>query len=557
MGVMKYKTMVYVVALLAHLLMLLRYYGVMWDKGHYQFFPLLLLAVVWLIHGRLAKLDPSKKVVAGAWPTVWLALDLLFLVLSSLLFRAEFFMPSLMCLMLAYISDRYGKRGFWLAVYPVMLLALIILPLYRLDEKLILWMQGFSSLMASYTLDAFGQIHFLEGVVLRTEKKEFFAEEACSGIRSLFSSLAAIGIYCALYRYPAWRWLFNFVQATFWVLVGNALRIAIVVYVADNWTMAVTTGTTHGMLGLAVFVFIFALSLSTNRVFDVFNEPKALDAPSRPKDQEGAAANAGIVSKSVSPAVVWGSVIVFVAVGLFGIRLLYVKKMKIGQFRASDYTLVSHKVSDLPLVYKGWQQVDFDHELRGRENIFGNESYSWVYQKGNHQLTIAVDGLYHEFHNLAFCYTQTGWKTHFEHHYIDPSKVGKNEAASEAGAQPLATASDGEINSTIISMNNRHGEHGLVWFTAFDNRDELVIPREGMAYYVLYTATIMNNLRLAFGLKDPTRDFTENRYELPIRQIQLFYHHPSPPEEAEREELEELYKEFRDRLLRVKSSQGE
>ena len=187
---MQYKNIFYIIALTVHLPMILRYSNFMMNKGHYSFFPLLVGAVAWLAYRRLQSLNPEKKVHAGAWPTIWLVLDAFFLIISSLLFRAEFFMPSLMCLAAAYVSDRYGKIGFRAALPPCLLLLLIIPPLYKLDEKLIIWLQFWSSLTASTFLDTFGQIHFREGVVLITEKKQFFAEEACSGIRSLFSSLA-------------------------------------------------------------------------------------------------------------------------------------------------------------------------------------------------------------------------------------------------------------------------------------------------------------------------------------------------------------------------------
>ena len=86
---------------------------------------------------------------------------------------------------------------------------------------------------------------------------------------------------------------------------------------------------------------------------------------------------------------------------------------------------------------------------------------------------------------------------------------------------------------------------GFVLFSAFDANNQLVIPRDGMAYYVLYTATMANNLRLALGLKDPSKDFTENRYQLPIKQIQLFYHGAQPPDEKMQKELEQIYTHFR------------
>ena len=101
--------------------------------------------------------------------------------------------------------------------------------------------------------------------MLITEKKQFFAEEACSGVRSLFSSTAAISVLGVYLSYPWWRLIFNLIQTTIWVLVGNALRIATVVYVADSWTDSIASGPAHELLRLGVFLFIFVLALSTDR----------------------------------------------------------------------------------------------------------------------------------------------------------------------------------------------------------------------------------------------------------------------------------------------------
>jgi exosortase/archaeosortase family protein len=49
------------------------------------------------------------------------------------------------------------------------------------------------------------------------------------------------------------------------VIIGNGLRVAIVVYGVTHWTEQLGTGLAHEALGLVVFFFIVLMALSTDR----------------------------------------------------------------------------------------------------------------------------------------------------------------------------------------------------------------------------------------------------------------------------------------------------
>ena len=256
---MAIKPIVYLVAMLAHLPILIPYFSKLWGRGHYQFFPILLLVVGWLAYDRLWRkdLDPEKQPSTPIrpkfnWPLALILGDLALLILASLMYAPFYVMPSIMALSAAYLIDRFGTNGFLRALPVWLLLILIIAPPSNFDKRLIHQMQFVASAMASWTLDTFGLIHFREGVVLVTESRQFFTEEACSGVRSLFSSFAAIAIFGVTRNYSLIRHALNLFQTLGWVLIGNAIRIAVVVYVSDNWTEAIATGTTHEMLGLSL-----------------------------------------------------------------------------------------------------------------------------------------------------------------------------------------------------------------------------------------------------------------------------------------------------------------
>ena len=187
----------------------------MWSVGHYQFFPLLLIAASWMIVTRLDESQPKRP--KAQW-NYWLLLaDLVLLGSAALMFSPFLWILSLILLVVIYIYDRWGWQGVRYSS-PAWLLLFFVVPLpSNLDLKLVNKLQFLSSQLASYILDAFGQVHFREGVVLITEKKQFFTEEACSGIRSLFSSVSAMAIFGVMMRYSWQRHLFNLIQTVLWV----------------------------------------------------------------------------------------------------------------------------------------------------------------------------------------------------------------------------------------------------------------------------------------------------------------------------------------------------
>ncbi len=258
-----------IIVTLAHLPILYVYSNTMWNKGHYQFFPLFFGAVAWLLYERLSK---RRNEAGPSWIVTGLfALNLVVLFLAIAVYTPVLVIPAITLLLCAIIVDRYGMAGFWTAIPVVAILFIVAkLPTGR-DLLLINQMQFLASQLASWILDAFGVVHFREGVILVTEKKQFFTEEACSGIRSLFSTVAAIAIYGLMKNYPVWRQVFNVLQSIVWVIVGNAIRVAAVVYLADNGYEEISHGTPHEMFGLLIFVLIFGLTLSVDRALNLFS----------------------------------------------------------------------------------------------------------------------------------------------------------------------------------------------------------------------------------------------------------------------------------------------
>src|SRR5690606_16557853 len=103
------------------------------------------------------------------------------------------------------------------------------------DERLIVSMQLTASDLSSRFLDGLGVIHFRQGVILQTADTRFLTEEACSGIRSLFSTWAVVAIASIALRHRWWRLGINMIQTVPWVLIGNVLRIVAVVGLSSSY----------------------------------------------------------------------------------------------------------------------------------------------------------------------------------------------------------------------------------------------------------------------------------------------------------------------------------
>ena len=488
-GSSKWIDILFAAAVLAHLPIGYEYYRRMWSVGHYQFFPLLMVAAGWMIADRLIE---SQQLKPKSRLNYWLLLaDLVLLAAASLMFSPFFWIWSLILLIVIYVYDRWGWQGVR-HTSPAWLLLLFIVPLpSNLDLKLVNKLQFFSSQLASYILDAFGQVHFREGVILITEKKQFFTEEACSGIRSLFSSLSAMAIFGVMMRYGWQRHLFNFIQTILWVLIGNSVRIALVVYLADNVDESFATGTTHELMGLANFMFVFLFALSTDRGINAW-QASTSDATKAPLDSDveepvvdGVVVPRRNPSQHVTNRPViwqWPLVIGFVIVGLFSARLIYAKSI-IDNFRFDETMLVESYKTDLPKQIGGWKQINFEHEDRDDTRLLAPESYVWTFISGDNQRAIvSLDSPYLDFHNLHDCYQGFGWDVDYENKYLD-----QDNSLSQA------------TNLTELTME-KSGEYGVVLFTAFDRDGVLVRPTFDINYDPSRWMEIVRHVRIVFGL---------------------------------------------------------
>jgi len=529
----------FLIALLAHLPLSIEYGLRMWRTGHYQFFPLLMAAVFYLIFTRVHKTSRVNTLPRLVYPLLGISGTLL--LASVLLFSSTIWMLSFVFWVAVFIYGHWGWPGLKTAA-PAWVLLIYIVPIPgNLDVVLVTKMQFMASQLASWILDALGQIHFRDGVVLITEKKQFFTDEACSGVRSLFSSMAAISMYGVIRCYPPWRHFFNIGQTIVWVIVGNALRVATVVFVSDNWTNAIASGANHEMLGLIVFMIIILLALSTDRAINAWHSNEfGLGGfglyeyvPDDKNDLESHGASADTPSPVTLPPqhapslLSWGVLALFLVAFFASSKLYYKKTVESELYNFQSTELAAVEADILPNKINGWTLRGFDYEARNKHSLLAPESYIWKFSKNNKIAIVSLDGPYSEYHHLANCYSGLGWQPTSEDLY-------------SIGEEDMTDA----LNCTQIKMN-KNGDYGLVLFSAQDRTGNLILP--GGAFPVRRRATdLETNLRLILGLSIHQPQQTKL---LPISQIQLLVRSSSQFSLEIEHEIQDLFLKVRGQLL--------
>ena len=521
----------FIAAAIAHLPILYMYSRDMWGRGHYQFFPLLFCAVAWLLYERLSEKSTDRKYSLIA--TGLLILNLAFLFFTIAIYTPVLVIPTVALLLAGFILSHYGFSGLWLTL-PVLAVLFIVckMPTGR-DLVLISQMQALASQLASWILDSFRLVHFREGVILITEKKQFFTEEACSGIRSLFSAFAAIALLGLSRRYSAPRQIFNLMQCIVWVIAGNAIRVAAVVYLSDNGYEQFSHGTLHEMFGLVIFLGIVGITLSVDRFLELFRRQATIEDDTD-DDVDGTVIDSG-VSKSKHPEISkrsetinWILTGAYVLVFLFSSSLMYAKSKGVGRVGFDSLELSSLDASELFGSIAGWTVTNFEEKLRTEASLFAPESFIWSLSKGPLKVIVSLDGPYEEFHDLTLCYRGIGWDVNSNHEYAE-------DKSSQDGLSWLEMA--------------KPGEFGHVYFSAHASDGQLAHPANEFSARVRF----FKNIQLGLGLSAPlTGNLNRNGEPMPISQIQLMLVSDKPITPEELQDARQLFEFCRKKLVTSK-----
>jgi exosortase len=521
--------------------LLYHYFAWSWIEGHYQYFPLLIAAVVAMVWLRRDQMLAAATTPRSALLAIGLAIAAL-LTLAGHLLGSGFL--GILAAISAAVTLVYGTSG-WGGLrktLPVLSLLLLAIPLpLGLDNYLIFNMQFAASGLADLMLDGAGIQHVREGVLLITESGRYMTEEACSGVRSLFSSLAVVAVYSVVsyHRWP--RLIINVVQTVFWVFIGNSIRVALCVYLADNVSVWFASGTGHEILSLVVFAFILGMVGNTDAILasimpeslQWYEEPKTIKTERKRSAPPKATRHYPNASRTTT---VFAAI--FGVLAIFGGLAVRSAQPPPAIATADANRMPALIEPDLPpaIAVAGqnvpWMRQKFEHVEREVGAMLAADSYTWVFAKGDLSAVVSVDCPWNEWHNLNDCYRAIGWETTPTYFVSSPSDAPRSDLTyTDVQMQRSGKASTGRVMFTVVDRNGREVQ-SKQWRMRIGSASE-------------FASNLGARLRtILLGDQSDTAAI-----ELPATTIQLMAEHAGELTEAERAELAGFFFEVRRQLL--------
>ncbi len=521
-----------------HLLNLWRY------RPHYEFFPLVLVAFAYLAWRRW----PSRAVHTSA--SRWTARFVLLLGFAVLAASVVLFSPwlgaiaAVICVggvLLLLLG--WPAIGRLLTVW--LLLWLVIPPPWRLDDELIRLLQSLTARTGSMLLEMVKVDHLLAGNVFRLPGRELFVAEACSGVNSQFV-LIAVSLLLLVVLRRAWLHAILLVASSvFWSAVVNTVRVNLIVVAAVQWDMDLSDGWRHQVLGHTLVLIGFLLLLSTDRLLagllapvldfrraaadpDSDGMPLAADPLSRLWNRVVA-----VVSRAAPgtpdrveghvPAVASGRGMLLAAgpFGCLGVLQLFLLMSPQTPEIHVEGLATEFEETWLPSRAGNWQRVEYRTEERELSSDEGEFSHFWVYQSGDRLANVSVDFPFLGWHEVTRCYKARGW-------LVERRTVRRDSA-------------EGPFIEVQLSKPN--GETGYLLFSLFDGDARPVEPKS--THWTGLRGKLARSPLLALiGQGDRTISQTQTTL-----QIQQFIGGNHPLDESQRQMADEVYVEFRHRLL--------
>jgi exosortase len=509
---------------------------------HYSFFPIGILGAVIIWRQRRGEIASVATKANPNIASTILGISVLSASLATLLTSGFLGWLSFLLFLFGFFYMFFGSSGIVRAL-PVLAMLLVLTPQPAvIDGKLILNMQYLASSLASLGLDELGIIHVRQGVLLVAASQSFLAEEACSGIRSFFSTIAGTVFWGLLHRYSLPRHLLNLVQAIFWVIVFNSARIMLVVLVEEWSDYSVSSGLKHDLLGFIVFFCIGGMVLCTDSLFRAFVPLKRAG-----RDEFEETEKIEIAAPMPTPGEwrfpVWALperqwvlpiAGVFALVGILGLRVFSLAPAE--SVLAGSLPAVNE--SALPKTIGDWSVTGYREVKRTLDDLQGERSWVWELTNGPRKISISVDGDWADYHDLGECYSAMNWI--LTRNFLYPS---------------LQSIADGKVDSSLpsctrLDMRRLSGEQGIVYYSVIDRTGHIVLPQTylGRETVVYLREKIMNQLRAVFGLP-MNRMLRETTFAPPVSTVQILYLPKEKLTDREIVELQELYLQVRAILL--------
>lgn len=378
------------------------------QKPHLQFFPLAIAACVYF----LGQSDESKGYFRpGAWVIGAWILSILSAMLA--LYLGSPWLAHVVAIMLVGTWALLARPGLSvLRVVGICGLLVVTLPApLGWDKRLISGLQSFSSFACSRLMDLTNIVHVRRGNIIEVPSKPLFVEEACSGVDSQYALMAVAGVLLLLGRAHWWVALVTILTVPIWAILGNLLRIYLIVIGLEWFGIDLSHGTTHTFLGLGVFVFTAWVHWSSVQFLNYLH----LRWSSREDGLKTSIKSKGAVEAET------------IALGRLGLGWAVFPMCLFAFFPESVRAVMEfHASSDLPSITQeesgafpgasdlvapsGSQLVGFHTAYRDRNDMLGQHSRIWELASDLGPMTVSLDFPFRGWHPLWECYMNSGWQ---------------------------------------------------------------------------------------------------------------------------------------------------
>jgi exosortase len=534
---------------LAHLPLLIAHLRVLWLKPHYELFPLVFLGagVLALPAWRLAQSGSTPSPAAKKWGLILLGLNWLLLTTAVAIESPWMAMVSFWEL-LAAVALFAGGTPVLIAALPALAYLLIIIPPpFNLDGKLVSFLQTWTSRISGRLLDYLSVLHFSDGNTVEIGSKRYFVDKACSGINSLFSTLAVTWFYLLWTRAHWLRSVLLLLVAVFWVVIANVIRVSLIVWMdskfgvdlsKDGWDPANGMYYQHTILGFALFGLVLALVASSDRFLRFLGTAVRWgDEPSGAAEAAPAPVGDAFVTRlgwsAFAPALAAYGLLALIQLGELHFRVAITEPAYVQRFNTWTVDVMPERIPG------GWKRQDeTTFESRDRDNPFGAHSRTWRYQAENGLMAIvSFDYPFPEWHDLRLCYKGIGWR--------------------EEKSEPFThKVKDGTLDCMKFELVKSFERRGYGWFTEFDpagrpvpKGEVTILPNTGTINPVERFRDMRDRWASLFGGVAMPMEFGD------VLQVQVLVEHDGPLPAAEKDQVEKFFLQSAD-LIRGMCAAG-
>ncbi len=542
----------------------------LWQQEQYQYFPFVIVATAYFLWSRWQEASGQSQTV-GRWASLpqWIAVAAMITLAGAILVVSPWLAFVSLNIGLAAVFAMLGRQRAIPYLWGIWLLLWLLIPLpLGVDHRLVTSLQQFSSQLSSAILELLGILHLMSGNVLQLPTKEFFVDEACSGIISVMSMIACAAIY-AVWQNRSFAHLVALVlMGVTWALVLNVLRICLIAAAYHFFDYDLSSGAVHQALGLALFSLMFLALVSTDYLLLLMLSPidttllgetgqdnflvrswnraggnraggnraegnqaggnragEIQPAEKQPGLSEPNVAAPPAYAPRMATVLTWSMPFLFLGI----IQLIWLPSSETAEAAQALEQALALDDQSLPQRMGPWIRESFETVERESSSDFGKYSRTYRYR---HELnegvvaTVSLDFPYlGGWHDLCMCYRNSGWT-------IEDRAV-ESSADSQQG---------GKWKYVVGDLEDASQGKACVSFAGFDASGEIAEP-PGEA--ILFRPWFRLRRRLLRNLSPQ------------LFQVQVFAAGNSPENQELRQELRQLLLEsraqFRDSVAIIKA----